>query len=145
MNCPKCDQPLEAVHLPNRLTVDFCVKCRGAFYDAQEIQVPLSEGAPCEKTFACPKCRSLMLTVEHFDGKLRLEHCESCRGIWFDAGEVLKLKELAGTDDVLHPGGGPGAQDAPSPDQTVSTFFGWLCELAVEISLHSRRRRRGLF
>jgi Zn-finger nucleic acid-binding protein len=125
--------------------VDYCPKCRGAFYDEQEIQVPLEDGVPGEKTFACPKCRSLMLTSEHFDGKLTLERCESCRGIWFDSGEVLKLKELAGTEDVVRPGQTPGALDAPSKDETVSTLLGFLYDIAVEIATHPRRRRRRLF
>jgi len=147
MDCPKCALPLQAAHLPMNVTVDYCEKCRGAFYDAGEIQVPLGGGVPRGKTYACPKCRSLMVTAEHFDGKLALEHCESCQGLWFDSGEVVKLKELSGAADVVTPAAAfsPGALDAPSQDETIPTLLSFLYDMAVEIALHSSRRHRHRF
>lgn len=147
MRCPKCESELEAARLPMNVTVDYCARCRGAFYDAQEIAVPLADGAAIERTCDCPKCGTAMLTADYFDGRLTLERCESCRGIWFDYGEVVRLKELARTEDVVRPAPtpAPGAQDAPAKDETLPILVGFLYDLAVELAMHSSRRRRRLF
>ena len=38
----------------------------------------------------CPKCRSDMRTLE-IDG-IEIDRCERCQGLWFDAGEVERLR-----------------------------------------------------
>jgi Zn-finger nucleic acid-binding protein len=45
----------------------------------------------------CPTCREVMIVVEQ--DKIELDHCLSCHGVWFDAGElelVLEKMKLDG-------------------------------------------------
>jgi Zn-finger nucleic acid-binding protein len=44
----------------------------------------------------CPICRIEMIAVER--GEIELDHCISCRGLWFDRGEIELLAELTGAD-----------------------------------------------
>ena len=46
----------------------------------------------------CPACKSDMIVVEHH--KIELDYCTSCRGVWFDAGELELLLESAGLEGV---------------------------------------------
>jgi Zn-finger nucleic acid-binding protein len=40
----------------------------------------------------CPKCNQAMLKERSLRGKkMRLDHCSSCDGVWFDAGELCNL------------------------------------------------------
>ena len=47
----------------------------------------------------CPACKSEMFVME-YDG-LELDHCPSCEGVWFDAGELALL--FADSDQSAHP------------------------------------------
>jgi Zn-finger nucleic acid-binding protein len=46
----------------------------------------------------CPACKSEMIVVEH--SQIELDYCTSCRGVWFDAGELELLVELAGLEGI---------------------------------------------
>jgi len=46
----------------------------------------------------CPACKSDMIVVEHH--KIELDYCTSCRGVWFDAGELELLLESAGFEGL---------------------------------------------
>ena len=41
----------------------------------------------------CPACREPLIVLEH--ERVELDHCISCKGIWFDAGELELLLESA--------------------------------------------------
>ena len=46
----------------------------------------------------CPKCGGAM---EHAHWlAIDVDRCTSCRGIWFDAKELEKLRELPGSDEL---------------------------------------------
>ncbi|MBE0431409.1 MAG: zf-TFIIB domain-containing protein [Dehalococcoidia bacterium] len=42
----------------------------------------------------CPVCESAMIVVEYHD--VELDYCDSCRGVWFDSGELELLLESHG-------------------------------------------------
>lgn len=44
----------------------------------------------------CPACREVMIVVEQ--DKIELDHCTSCAGVWFDAGELELMLERMGLD-----------------------------------------------
>lgn len=111
MNCPKCSAPLETVPLPQGLTVETCPACSGAFYDASEINIPLAVDNLIRSAYLCPKCRGPMKVGTLYDGRLTLEQCQGCNGIWLDPGEMRKLRELSGREDVV----GPASPSEPSP------------------------------
>ena len=44
----------------------------------------------------CPVCKKDMVIVEHKE--IELDYCTSCKGVWFDAGELELLLEAAGAE-----------------------------------------------
>ena len=44
----------------------------------------------------CPACKKDMFVVEY--KQIELDYCQSCRGVWFDAGELELLLESDGID-----------------------------------------------
>lgn len=46
----------------------------------------------------CPKCRSDMEPVTH--GDIEVDRCHTCGGLWFDAGEVEKLKSREAAEAI---------------------------------------------
>ena len=54
----------------------------------------------------CPKCRSDMEQLE-VEGT-EIDRCQTCHGLWFDAGEIEKLrnKKIAAAIDIGDPAGG---------------------------------------
>ncbi len=112
MTCPKCSGLIESVPLPGGLRVETCSNCSGVFYDAEELAIPLTFENAMRSRYVCPKCGQPMETGTLFGGRLTTERCTACLGFWLDAGEVPKLRVLAGTDQVL---GAPGSALLPAP------------------------------
>ena len=46
----------------------------------------------------CPKCRVPMEKVEF--GRVSVDRCPTCDGLWFDEGEARKLKNLTGSESI---------------------------------------------
>ncbi len=44
----------------------------------------------------CPVCKRHMIVVEH--NRIELDYCTSCRGVWFDSGELELLLESLGLE-----------------------------------------------
>lgn len=59
----------------------------------------------------CPKCQGLMRTVDR--QAIRLEQCETCRGIFLDRGELEQIL----TAEQQYYGGGAAPYAAPGPGQ----------------------------
>jgi uncharacterized protein len=111
MNCPVCRVDMIVVEYEG-VELDHCVKCRGVWFDRNELEYFLEraglriedmhiEAAPNsgansksalavkEKPRRCPLCRKPMkkLTVGGAD-PLILDRCEHHGGYWFDGGEL---------------------------------------------------------
>ena len=64
----------------------------------------------------CPKCAAPMGKVTF--GSVVVDRCTSCRGLWFDAREHERLKDLDGSEEIDPgpPEGAPtSAAKAPAP------------------------------
>ncbi len=46
----------------------------------------------------CPVCRKDMFVIEY--KQIELDYCQSCKGVWFDAGELELLLEAGGVKDA---------------------------------------------
>jgi Zn-finger nucleic acid-binding protein len=44
--CPRCDAPLEEIHIRNKLTLDRCPRGHGLWFDADELQQLLAMSRP---------------------------------------------------------------------------------------------------
>lgn len=93
--CPKCEDapPLEAAARDAMR----CPNCRGVFV-ARGARPELDEAEDADPSVSgnavggqCPVDRSIMSRAEV--GSIHLERCNSCKGVWFDAGEWSMLAE----------------------------------------------------
>jgi Zn-finger nucleic acid-binding protein len=46
----------------------------------------------------CPVCKKDMYVIEY--KQIELDYCHSCKGVWFDAGELELLLEASGLKDA---------------------------------------------
>ncbi|MBI5624006.1 MAG: DUF4178 domain-containing protein [Elusimicrobia bacterium] len=112
MNCPKCHGPLQFVRLPDSVDIEACPFCNGVFYDLSELTVDLKIENLMASRYVCPKCGGAMKAGTVFAGKLTLEHCGQCQGIWLDPGEIQTLRKLSGKDKIA---GTRGTHDVEAP------------------------------
>jgi len=121
MKCPVCNTSMIVVER-DKVELDYCVSCRGIWFDAGELELllddmtggstraaldvmlsrPLSESE--EKALKCPICRKAMQKVDVSKGNsLIVDVCKLNHGAWFDGGEIGRLINLLGikqTGDV---------------------------------------------
>lgn len=108
MDCPVCKVPLIVVER-NGIEVDYCISCRGIWFDEGEIEL-LSEkininiehidfnkcSTAIEKLRTCPRCDKTMdkVTIGNNSGFL-IDKCPDDHGIWLDSGELSKASSLS--------------------------------------------------
>ena len=111
MKCPNCERELEKVTV-SEVELDVCrTGCGGIWFDRDELfkfDEP-SEGAGCDFLALsdgradrtkrpgpkpCPRCDGEVLVRQFLDhrNQVEIEQCWSCGGIWFDAGELQRLR-----------------------------------------------------
>lgn len=122
MKCPVCALDLIVVERQG-IELDFCVQCRGFWFDAGELELltqvlgastavmdiaALKAVAAPEKVRQCPRCDRTMDKVKLGEGTpVIIDRCPRLDGLWFDAGELGRTIALpaAGTADsqmMLH-------------------------------------------
>jgi Zn-finger nucleic acid-binding protein len=88
MACPECGTPLEQYEGRDKWR---CKKCGGALVGASELELlgllPLAAAA---RPRACPRCQKEMYPFEVVG--VTLDQCGRDSLIWFDRGELGKLK-----------------------------------------------------
>ncbi len=109
MKCPACNSLMIVVE-HEKIELDYCVSCSGAWFDAEELVllqeamqreapslssdniVTSSEAKSVEKKRRCPICGRKMkkATVGHEPAVL-IDACSWGDGLWFDSGEVGQL------------------------------------------------------
>ncbi len=113
MNCPVCREPMIVLDHEN-VEVDYCVKCRGIWLDAGEIELLFGDAKKCadfltigspaddkrEKSRRCPICRAKMTKEStESDPPVIFDNCPNGDGMWFDKGElgeILKYSDSFG-------------------------------------------------
>jgi len=107
-NCPKCKKPsLSNFNTSEGVLLDFCEECAGIWFDKDELAhyIELSKDIPeiremkktARKTdLVCPKC-SAFLEELPFSSKtdILVDRCQSCGGIFFDAGEIIEAEKAS--------------------------------------------------
>jgi Zn-finger nucleic acid-binding protein len=93
------------------ITIDRCVRCKGEFYDAGEVEATTHAGcseqelsahleeARCSEApsqLRCSACGGKMTACEvsYLQVRFELDRCTECRGIWLDEDEPRKLREI---------------------------------------------------
>jgi Zn-dependent protease with chaperone function len=107
MKCPKCQKEMREMNQQG-VMVDFCPACKGLWLDGgeinyfvenpnlvtQKLREPLINEKQSEKV--CPRCATNMSAGGLFQPGLEIDHCKSCDGLWFDAGELGQLNKISG-------------------------------------------------
>ena len=113
MKCPRTGSNLKAVKVGG-ITVDISESCGGVFFDNyelehfdEEIEERGSELANHLKQFtppaidlqeriSCPKCTDMVMARHYYSPKneVEIDECRGCGGIWFDFGELEKIRLL---------------------------------------------------
>jgi len=106
MLCPRCNTEVQTIQAEPRpgaraLSVDTCATCSGLWLDGAELApaLPVLAALPQRMaeitqtatvgSFACPRCRGLMLAFDLLGTPIDL--CRDCGGVWLDGGEFAAL------------------------------------------------------
>jgi Zn-finger nucleic acid-binding protein len=105
IDCPRCwvamkKQEVEVLG-PN-VIIDVCPKCRGVWFDNNELKKILGDrklanfltkqiGTQSKSKLVCPRCGWLM-DLEYAE-EVEIDVCLNCNGAWLDLGELESLKE----------------------------------------------------
>ena len=113
LKCPKCKTPtVHEFYTGEGVTLDLCDRCKGSWFekgeladacelaeDIPDLQVALSTAKPTD--YICPHCKGEKLVELEYSqiatasGKLLVDYCKKCQGIWVDKGEMVQLECLA--------------------------------------------------
>ena len=90
MACPECGTPLEQYEGRDKWK---CTRCGGALVGATELSLDWAHppGAPA-RARSCPRCAREMFAFEL--ERITLDRCARCGLVWFDRGELGKLRTL---------------------------------------------------
>lgn len=111
MGCPVCHVPLKTI-LAHGYEIDVCPRCRGILLDPGELNYVVAgliksgrvpDDSPARKRpipwhsipsedRACPRCGAAMTTFNYsYDSNVIIDRCGSCRCVWLDRGELLRI------------------------------------------------------
>jgi PAT family beta-lactamase induction signal transducer AmpG len=113
MRCPKCRSDMEQVMIDDT-EVDRCTSCHGLWFDDGELGKLRSKEAAAVldigdiktgkaqnriENYRCPRCAGPMnRLVDPNQTHIWFEQCDSCRGSFFDAGELTDLVTVSMSD-----------------------------------------------
>ncbi len=122
MICPNCKkETLEKINLYKN-QIDRCSQCQGLWFDYDELRKVKDEKDENLKWLdidlwkenkefrasylkkLCPLCQKTLYEVEYGDSDIKIDICNSCKGVWLDQGELEKiiayLKRRVSTDSL---------------------------------------------
>ena len=113
MRCPKCRSDMEQVMIDD-IEVDRCSSCHGLWFDAGELgklrnreaaaaldigDIKTGKAQNKIENYRCPRCAGPMnRLVDPEQTHIWFEQCGSCRGTFFDAGELTDLATVSMSD-----------------------------------------------
>ena len=113
MRCPKCRSDMEQI-LIDGTEVDRCLSCHGLWFDDGELSKLRNKEAAAIldvgglkfgkeqnriENYRCPRCAGEMnRLVDPGQPHIWIEQCASCRGSFFDAGELTDLVTISISD-----------------------------------------------
>lgn len=103
MLCPKCrNTTLKRITVKGTgVKVDRCSRCRGIWFDAEELEAVLHvaakelavpSGAEKSTSLSCMRCDSPLFRFEYPQTYVQVDMCKKCRGLWLDSGELTEIK-----------------------------------------------------
>ncbi|MDD5091197.1 MAG: rhomboid family intramembrane serine protease [Candidatus Wallbacteria bacterium] len=106
LECPRCEHSVLSQRKTGSIIIEECHVCHGVWFDAGELETVLGRRFDYNRVLSrllmkghgarCPSCGEEMTLLEynlnHF--KVRIDHCEHCRGFFLDNGELEQLFTL---------------------------------------------------
>ena len=102
MRCPRCPATLDAQPAGRKAKLRACPEHHGVFATPADLQhvLPVSAYAALRDAMdrsvpgalACPSCATATMRTLHPRG-VELDGCPDCGGVWFDGGELERVKE----------------------------------------------------
>lgn len=106
MRCPTCKKvDLQQKRIKeSEAAVDYCSKCRGVWFDADEMNQVLdvaSKGLDVPKDakltrFRCPKCELPLYAFRYPQTFVEVDMCGQCPRLWLNPGEFKEIKMVRG-------------------------------------------------
>ena len=112
MICPVCKKDMFVIEY-KRVELDYCHSCKGAWFDAGELELlletaglkdgtqaihdvlKLPEAHTTEKKRRCPICgRNMKKVIIGGEHGVMIDACVHHDGLWFDGGEVAELIKI---------------------------------------------------
>ena len=119
MNCPACGKEMVEKKIGETI-IDFCENgCKGVWFDNFELtrmdevgevdeslisDILNSEKDPANDgrdSIKCPKCNINLHEHRYRGGKVKIDECYSCGGIYLDSGELKEITEQFKSDSEL--------------------------------------------
>ena len=101
--CPECQEQMTLLHIDGQ-ELDQCLSCRGIWFDQGELKAitGLVEDVPGLKyhsrpsRYHCPTCGEQMTEYVFVNPhNLLVDYCESCGGVYLEAGELDRALDIA--------------------------------------------------
>jgi len=119
MKCPRTHTNLKQVNIQG-ITIDLSEACGGVWFDNYELMkfdevhesggdelITLMQhhqekarGLDLSPRLSCPKCETIVMARHFYSPKreIEIDRCPNCGGVWLDAGELAKIRELFPTE-----------------------------------------------
>lgn len=98
--CPSCQTPLVAIEY-QKVELDYCPRCRGCWFDRNELglllhgdpaaEVNIALGTARPGARACPRCQAPMEVARADAAAIQIDRCRYDHGWWLDGGELRAL------------------------------------------------------
>lgn len=133
MKCPICkEKDMVPVFTEQGAEIDYCPDCKGIWLDKgeifyftkkpadiqKELDEAIKQGKPSEKI--CPRTGKNMQEIKLLKGELTLDYSPSSGGIWFDRGELRKLRDHFGDKFKISVDKGTAPSEEKAPPAPVS-------------------------
>lgn len=162
MKCPRTGTELKKITIEG-ITVDVSEACGGVWFDNWELikfdevhekggeelsslmEQHKNDSIDLSPRMNCPKCDGIVLARHFYSPKreIEIDRCPNCGGIWLDAGELAKIRELFPTEADREQASAELVNETVNYDQfekmlaaseekaasarKFANFFAWLC------------------
>jgi len=151
--CPECQIHLEPMEF-HGVMLDECSGCGGVWFDDGELKKCQAGGtsslieledqiAPAvlwhhqDHTRICPSCNIRLTTYKYlYTSEILLDECTGCYGVWVQDGELKKMAEFLGEEEV------PIDDDILGAAKTRAEAAGLVEVIAQQTGAAQARKRR---